>query len=392
MLSPDNGQSTPNEINDRLTLAAAIDRGDDLDAAYDAWERSRVADVPDVIRPTSLRELTERHPHLPEILIGQDSKHGLVRRGETMNIIAPPKVGKSWLAYGLALSIATGRDWLEHWPCERGRVLLIDNELMKPMIPQRITDVAEAMALKPGDYLDAIDVVSLRGGIINLNGIGTRIIEAIQADEYSMIILDAWYRAIRSESDHDEMRDAYNMVDRFAMTTGAAWALIHHSTKGNQADRRVTDVGSGAGTQSRAADTHLILREHEDPDCVVLDAAVRSFAPLKPVVLRFGFPVWTVDQTADPQALKRPKTRGKADQEQLDRDGKRTVLDAIESGPQTRRALRTICGMGCDRINRIIRQLLDDGEIETSYIGKHEYIQTAGWSDGLVCQTTGPDQ
>ena len=39
-------------------------------------------------------ELLDRNPalHLPVI-------HGLLRQGETLNLIAAPKIGKSWLAH-----------------------------------------------------------------------------------------------------------------------------------------------------------------------------------------------------------------------------------------------------------------------------------------------------
>jgi len=85
--------------------------------------------------------------------------------------------------------------------------------------------------------------------------------------------------------------------------------LIHHTSKGFQANKSVTDVGAGAGSQSRATDTHLVLRPHEEPGCVVLDAAVRSWPPVDPCVLRWEFPIWGVDHAADPLRLRseRPK-------------------------------------------------------------------------------------
>lgn len=46
-----------------------------------------------------------------------------------MNVIAPPKVGKSWLASDKALAAATGRPWLDRYQTEAADVLIIDNEL-----------------------------------------------------------------------------------------------------------------------------------------------------------------------------------------------------------------------------------------------------------------------
>ena len=72
--------------------------------------------------------------------------HGLLRQGETMNFIAAPKVGKSWLALRLAISVASGLNWLG-FKVEQGRVLHIDNELHRNLITSRYQKVCEAMKL-----------------------------------------------------------------------------------------------------------------------------------------------------------------------------------------------------------------------------------------------------
>ena len=48
-----------------------------------------------------------------------------------------------------------------------------------------------------------------------------------------------------------------------AARLGAAIVLVHHTTKGAQAGKSVTDIGAGGGAQSRAADTHLVARYDE---------------------------------------------------------------------------------------------------------------------------------
>src|SRR5690606_36475560 len=111
---------------------------------------------------------------------------------------------------------------------------------------------------------------------------------SIQPDEFKLIICDAKYRFAdhsRSESDNAAETALYDMLDEYAGMTRASFVVIHHSSKGDQSDKRVTDVGSGAGAQSRAADAHIILREHEQDRTVVMDAAVRSFAPMQPLAL-----------------------------------------------------------------------------------------------------------
>ena len=65
----------------------------------------------------------------------------------------------------------------------------------------------------------------------------------------------------------------------------------------------MTDVGSGAGSQSRAADTHLIIRQHEDPDVAIIEAVVRSWPPVDRLAIRWTFPTWRLDTQANPRKL-----------------------------------------------------------------------------------------
>src|SRR5262249_14705445 len=150
---------------------------------------------------------------------------------------------------------------------------------------------------------------------------------------------------------------------RMADHLKAGVALVHHSTKGSQADKRVTDVGAGAGAQSRAADAHLILREHEDDRAVVLEAAVRSFAPVQPLGLRFEFPLWVPDESLDVGLLKgaRPSPEDKQAQRNMEADG--AVLDYCE-GWRTRSEIRTNTLLSADRCNAAIARLLKANLLE----------------------------
>jgi RecA-family ATPase len=111
----------------------------------------------DIGKPVPLAEIIQAHPDLRPPVID-----GLLRRGETMNIIAAPKQGKSWLAVGLALAVADGIPWLETFQCEQGRVLLIDAELHPETISHRLPMAATAAGVSAG-YSDQIDVWAVRG-------------------------------------------------------------------------------------------------------------------------------------------------------------------------------------------------------------------------------------
>ncbi|MCD4824465.1 MAG: helicase RepA family protein [Phycisphaerae bacterium] len=254
----------------------------------------------------NVRELMKEFPSLHPPLI-----EGLLREGETMNIIASPKMGKSWLVTDLALSVATGRPWLGCYETHRGDVLILDNELHSSTTANRIPRVAKARGFPLEEYGQHVFVDNLRGRLADIDELGLYFAQC-EVSRFKMIVLDAFYRFMPSgsdENDNAKMASVYNTIDRYAQRLGASFILIHHTTKGSQTDKSVTDVGAGAGSQSRAADTHLVLRPHEEQGAVVLDAAVRSWPPIEPQSLRWTFPVYDYDDDLDPADLKRPTYR-----------------------------------------------------------------------------------
>jgi len=260
--------------------------------------------------PVSVQELLEAHPMLRPPVI-----EGLLRRGETMNIIAAPKAGKSWLATDLALCLATGRPWLETFDTVRGDVLIIDNELHAETTANRIPKVAVTRGVGLEEVGENVFTVNLRGRLRDIFALDDYF-RALDPDRFQVIILDAFYRLIprdTDENDNGAMANIYNYIDHLVDRVGSSFVLIHHTSKGIQSGKAVTDVGAGAGSQSRATDTHLVMRPHEEPDAVVLEAAVRSWPPVDPVCLRWAFPVWTRDESLDPTALRseRPRRRNK---------------------------------------------------------------------------------
>lgn len=315
--------------------------------------------VPDV-EIVSFDSLHKAHPDLPPAVID-----GILRKGETANIIAASKVGKTWLTYGLALSIVTGRSWLDAFQCLRGRVLMLDNELNASSIAHRIPKVAEAMQIDRGEYADQIDVLSLRGKGVSIFDV-RRYLQGIEHGYYNAVILDAKYRfyppGFSENSNADEM-SVYNQLDSYAESTGAAWLVVHHASKGSQGEKAVTDVGAGAGAQSRAADSHLILRPHEEDDCCVLDAAVRSFPPIEPVGLRWTFPTWTRAYSIDPTALKGRRTAGEERQLQRDAEGMDSIRGVLATGAATVRQVRDSTGFGKERCERLLGLLTSGSEI-----------------------------
>jgi len=274
-------------------------------------------------------------PHVASHLIRDKSPlntpiiEGLLREGETMNLIAPPKTGKSWLATDLALAVASGDKWLGRYSTRKGRVLLLDNELHLNLLVDRLDQIAKARNM-PQEALDDVHIKPIRGHLRDLYFIGNYL-KRFGKGFYRMIILDAFYRFMPDRMDENDNRGIgglYNFLDRLADQLGCAFVLIHHTSKGIQAGKAVTDVGAGAGAQSRAADTHTILRRHQEEGVVVFDAAVRSWKPIKPISLKWHFPVWNYDPGYDPEDLEGAKPDRSANSKMQTESQNRIRLDA----------------------------------------------------------------
>lgn len=327
---------------------------------------------------TALWGLKKKYPNLKPATID-----GLARIGETVNLVAPTKVGKSWMTYPLMICAATaelsgGRKWLDTFSVANGPSLLIDNELDPSVIVNRIQRVCMAMSLSDDHIrhvMEAIDVLSLRGRLMDIYAIRERLSE-IEPDYYKFVFIDANYRTIargESENDNAAMAMHYNCIDAIAAHLKATVVLVDHATKGNQSDKGVTDVGAGAGSKARAADAHVILREHREPNAYTLEARVRSFAPVSPIVLKWTFPLWQHDPMLDPADLRTTKAKAtrpskeelaerrreetQAKQAVRDADDDRRLLDAVARAadakkPVSKTTIRAWAGLNSDRLAR----------------------------------------
>ena len=204
----------------------------------------------------------------------------------------------------LALCVASGTPFLGH-ETVRGRVLVVDNELRLDDFSSRLRKMIRAMGLN-GDVISHIDVMSLRGKLADLFAIRNELC-SLPHEKYQLIVIDAFYKCLAADVDENSnssMTQMLVLLDEIAETQNCTTAFVHHTSKGSQANKNVSDVGAGAGAQSRSVDAHIVLREHEEKDTVVMDGILRSQPPIAPVCLEFHYPVWQLSLDKNPDAIK----------------------------------------------------------------------------------------
>ena len=251
---------------------------------------------------------------------------GLLRRTEVMNVVAAPKTGKSWFILQLAYSLVKGWDFLG-FPCKQCRVMIMDNELHTSTISYRMQKVCQSMSISKEDLdLENLTVNMQRFERHSIPEI-VKVAEQIKEQGIDLVIIDALYRALPSDVDENsngQITQMYNQIDTFAQKSGAAVILVHHTSKGNQSGKGITDVGSGAGAQSRAPDTHLVLRAHQEKNAVVVGCCVRSFPPVDSFCLRKDeHNIWHRADDLSPDDLD-----GKAELTPTGEKRKKTINDA----------------------------------------------------------------
>ena len=144
--------------------------------------------------------LTDAEPELRPPVVD-----GLVRRGETVNWIAAPKTGKTWMLYTLVGCMLRGKDWCD-FKTRKGRVLLVDNELHRETGLQRLQKAFRQARIPWEDVEANVDVAWLRGQRAGLDDLEATV-RRMPRGEWSLIILDAFYRFIPAGMDENSNSD-----------------------------------------------------------------------------------------------------------------------------------------------------------------------------------------
>lgn len=306
----------------------------------------------EMLKIVNLEFVEKNYPHERQSIVD-----GLIRTGSVMNIIAAPKVGKSFIASNLAMCLITGSDFLGFPVARQGRTLVVDNELHLETLSYRYRATRTAMNV-PEDQRHMIDMLSLRGVPCDIPMLHKHI-GGTRPGHYSAIILDAFYKLIPSgisENDNTAMGGIYTQLERLATEMDCAVVVIHHSSKGFQGDKSLSDVGAGAGTISRSVDAHMVIRPHETPGMCVCEALVRSWKQPDPRTIQFQFPVWRVVAEEQP-IVQQPKAPGAEKRAAEERETDRVIKDAIASEPLTEKQIMDCTGISKAKVQASLRRI-----------------------------------
>jgi hypothetical protein len=180
--------------------------------------------------PRSVKDLAEEVPEAPEWLV-----HGLLPKGTLGLLAAYPKVGKSTLAYQVAVAVAQDREFLG---CQThpGGVLIIvaeerEDDAMRRLREFGMTETdpiwlwTETVADTPADQPKIRQFITERG--------------------IALIIIDtfATYLMLQDETDNSAVTRRLKPYVDMAHTTGTTILFVHH-------ERKNRDEGGGNDTRA----------------------------------------------------------------------------------------------------------------------------------------------
>jgi hypothetical protein len=232
--------------------------------------------------------------------------------GGTMMLSGPSKSRKTYTFLSLAVSVATGNDWLG-FATTKAPVIYLNFELSEHSFQRRLSAICAATNVAPPANLHSFN---LRGKTATMAMLAVELPRLIKTLGAGLVIIDPWYK-ISAQSGGDENNNADQArilaeAERIVTANGASLVVGHHFSKGDAGSKNSIDRAAGAGAMARWGDVIATLSEHTEPDAMTLELHLRDFAPVAPLALRWSLPLWHRDGSLDPANLK--KSAGRRDE------------------------------------------------------------------------------
>lgn len=301
---------------------------------------------------------------------------GYVAEGLTI-LAGAPKIGKSWMALGMALSIASGRPAFGSIPVDQGDVLYLALEDNPRRLKRRMHKMGVTIA--PERLTLCTEWPGLDEGCVDEIG------EWIASVERpTLIVVDVLSKVRPSDGGKDSAYDAdYRTLTGLQTLAGAhglAIVVVHHTRK-MEADDPFDSV-SGTRGLTGAADTVLVLRRDNGTPRTVLYGRGRD---VEEIETAFEFDrdngTWRIVGAAHEV--------GRTDERQ-------SILNVLREGakPMTARDISDILGKPYDAVRKTLARMAHRDEVGREGRGLYtcpngpnvpsELVTIARWDNGTV--------
>lgn len=277
---------------------------------------------------------------------------GLLREREVGSVIGAAKTAKTWFSLALALSVASGEDFLG-LATHRRKVLYLDYELKPGTFRKRMSMLSP---VKPTGFF----YQCLRGEsrLPSVNEIA----DLVEKEGFGLVVVDSLYRSgwIAEENNNDSTpRDLAPLQD-VTRRVPCSLLCVDHTAKGGGNERSAVDAARGASAKGGFWDCLLVLRPTDkgtDPDgtYAILDPVLRDwprFEKLPLVSFAWSATGCTVESAGE-------VAPGES-------DARATVILEVIAGAEkgiSRPAIAAAVGMGETTLRRHLDALVTKGKV-----------------------------
>lgn len=184
---------------------------------------------------------------------------GLLPKGESVLLVAMPKVGKSLLAVDVAYAVATGEDGFLGETCATGRVLYVSVDESRDSVVKKMKN----RGFRPCDK-DSIRIVTT----FSISQL-PKLEAEIETFKPTLVIIDSLKRITKGleiSENSAEFSDNVYTISELCNRYGAACLLIHHSNK-NTESIGVENVRGSTAIAGACGNTWILNRVgKEDPN------------------------------------------------------------------------------------------------------------------------------
>lgn len=324
---------------------------------------SNVVDIAEVLKvlPPALpgivtaRQLANAAPMPPPQVI-----EGVLHQQCKLVLSGTSKSNKTWCLLNLAVSVASGTEWLGR-RCAKMPVLYLNFELHDWAVAQRLASICEARPDCHG-IGDTLHLWNLRGHNADIALLRPRLEEELDRHQFGLIILDPIYKVLgdRDENANGQIAGLMNELEALARRTGAAIVIAHHFAKGDSTAKTAVDRMSGAGAWARDPDSLVVMTPHEEDDCFTVTMTVRNLPRVEEFVVAWEYPLMRIAKDLNPEALRRPQAKNKVctDREFVDQ--------VLTDAPRSRGAIVQLgaeFGFSASTVDRYLKRLSEAGLI-----------------------------
>lgn len=185
-------------------------------------------------------------------------------------VAAPPKAGKTWLAIAAAISVASGRAFLDRFRVPTPRpVLYLAMEGSRHALRDRFQVVARGMGVDLGGIPIHV-AYKPRGLNLSDPGWAAKLTAAADAIDAGLVIVDVLRRSTSIRESGDGAGDFAGLLRNLQglELQGRALMLLHHFVKSSEGtrDRRPGELMAGSGALEGALDYALYISRADVSD------------------------------------------------------------------------------------------------------------------------------